>query len=75
MIHPRVDKLLKLNDWNKIRVEVNGNVTKVWLNGQHVLTFNCPDKVKSAPIGLQIHPGVKMKVEFKDLRIGEMKAE
>jgi len=70
-----VDKLLKLDDWNKMRMEVSGNVTKVWLNGQHVLTFNCPDKVKSAPIGLQIHPGVKMKVEFKDLRVGEMKAE
>jgi hypothetical protein len=70
-----VDKLLKPGDWNKIRMEVTGNVTKVWLNGQHVLTFNCPDKVKAAPIGLQIHPGVKMKVEFKDLRIGEIKAE
>ena len=70
-----VDKLLKLGDWNHVRIECQGKTSKVWLNGQHVLTFKCPDKVKAAPIGLQIHPGVKMKVEFKDLRIGEMKAE
>jgi len=66
-----VDKVLKLNDWNTIRMEVKGKTTKVWLNGQHVLTYDCPEEVKPAPIGLQIHPGVKMKVEFKNLKIGE----
>jgi hypothetical protein len=68
-----VDKLLKLNDWNTIRMEVKGKVTKVWLNGMHVLTFDCPDEAKAAPVGLQIHPGVKMKVEFRNVRIGELK--
>jgi hypothetical protein len=68
-----VDKLLKLNDWNTMRMEVKGRVTKVWLNGTHVLTFECPEEAKAAPVGLQIHPGVKMKVEFRNLKIGELK--
>jgi len=68
-----VDKLLKLNDWNTIRMEVKGKVTKVWLNGQTVLTFECPEESKPSPIGLQIHPGVKMKVEFRNLKIAELK--
>jgi hypothetical protein len=68
-----VDKLLKLNEWNTIRMEVKGKVTKVWLNGQHILTWECPEAVKAGPIGLQIHPGVKMKVEFKEMKIGELK--
>jgi hypothetical protein len=68
-----VDKLLKLNDWNTIRMEVTGRTTKVWLNGQHVLTFNCPEDVRPGPIGLQIHGGVVMKVEFRNLRIAELK--
>ena len=68
-----VDKLLKLNGWNTMRMEVKGKVTKVWLNGTHVLTFDCPDEAKAAPVGLQIHPGVKMKVEFRNVRIGELK--
>jgi hypothetical protein len=68
-----VDKLLKLNEWNTMRMEVKGNVTKVWLNGTHVLTFDCPEAAKPAPVGLQIHPGVKMKVEFRNVKIGELK--
>lgn len=68
-----VEKVLKVGDWNTIRMEVTGKVTKVWLNGQHVLTFDCPEAATAAPVGLQIHPGVKMKVEFRNLRIGEIK--
>jgi hypothetical protein len=68
-----VKEVLKPNDWNRIRMEVTGKVTKVWLNGTHVLTFNCPEEAKSAPVGLQIHPGVKMKVEFRNVTIGEIK--
>jgi len=68
-----VDKLLKPGDWNTIRMEVKGKTTKVWLNGQHVLTFDCPEEIKPAPIGLQIHPGVVMKVEFKNLKVAELK--
>jgi len=68
-----VDKLLKLGDWNHFRIEVQGKTSKVWLNGQHVLTWECPDETKPAPIGLQIHPGVDMKVEFKNLKVAELK--
>lgn len=67
-----VDKLLKLNEWNTLRMEIKGKVTKVWLNGQHVLTYDCPAEIKPGHIGLQIHPGVKMKVEFKNLKIAEL---
>jgi hypothetical protein len=68
-----VDKLLKLNEWNTLRMEKKGKTTDVWLNGQHVLTYECPEEIKPAAIGLQIHPGVKMKVEFKNLKIAELK--
>jgi hypothetical protein len=69
-----VKEALKPGDWNAIRVEVKGKVTNVWLNGQHVLTFDCPEETtRPAPIGLQIHPGVKMKVEFKNMKIAELK--
>jgi hypothetical protein len=68
-----VDKLLKLGDWNHVRIECQGKTSKVWLNGQHVLTWDCPDETKPGPIGLQIHPGVVMKVEFKNLKVAELK--
>jgi hypothetical protein len=68
-----VDKVLKLNEWNTMRMEVRGRVTKVWLNGAHVLTYECPDESGPGPIGLQIHGGVKMKMEFRNLKVGEIK--
>jgi hypothetical protein len=68
-----VDKLLKLNEWNTLRIEFKGKTTKVWLNGQHVLTYDCPDEIKPAPIGVQIHGGVVMKVEFRNMKIAELK--
>ena len=64
---------LKEGQWNRLRVEARGPVFKVWLNGRHVLTWESPDYPDAAPIGLQIHGGVKMPVEFKDIKAGELK--
>jgi hypothetical protein len=67
-----VDKLLKVGEWNHFKVEVKGNTFKVWLNGQHVLTYESEKHPNPGPIGLQIHGGVKMKVEFRNLRVKEL---
>lgn len=63
-----VDKLLKTGDWNKIRIEAIGSKFKISLNGQQVLEWESPDYSEPGPIGLQIHPGVAMKVEYRNLR-------
>lgn len=67
------EKLLKLNDWNHIKIEAKANVFKTWLNGQHVLTFEAEEFKDAGPIGLQIHANVDMKVEFKNLTVAELK--
>jgi hypothetical protein len=61
-------KLLKDGDWNTIRVEARGDTYKIWLNGQQVVTYKDPAYPKSAPIGLQVHGGLKMKAEFRNVR-------
>jgi hypothetical protein len=68
-----VDKVLRLGQWQTVRIEKRGRTSKVWLNGQHVLTWDCPEDVKPGPIGVQIHGGVAMKVEFKSIKVGELK--
>ena len=68
-----VKEVLKEGEWNRLRVEARGPVFKVWLNGRHVLTWESTDYPDAAPIGLQIHGGVKMKVEFKDIKAAELK--
>lgn len=63
-----VDKLLKKDDWNLIRIEAKGDNFKIFLNGEKVLDFDDKGFPGPAPIGLQIHPGVKMKVEFRNIK-------
>jgi 3-keto-disaccharide hydrolase len=73
-----VDKLLKIGDWNKIRIEARGDHYKIWLNGEVVLETDLPGYDEPGPIGLQIHPHVKdMKVEFRNMKaaaLDEVKA-
>lgn len=64
----RAGELLKDGDWNRIRVEARGDTFTVWLNGEHVSTFTDPKYAEPAPIGLQIHGGLVMQVEFREIR-------
>src|SRR5437867_401793 len=67
-----VDKLLKEGDWNLIRFEAVGSKFTTWLNGQKVLEYEDPAFPNPAPIGLQIHPKLKMKVEFRNIKAKEL---
>jgi len=63
-----VEKLLKPGDWNRIRVEARGDTFTVWLNGTQVSRYTDAKYAAPGPIGLQIHAGLPMKVEFRNLR-------
>jgi hypothetical protein len=65
---PKAAELLKPGEWNRIRVEARGDTFTVWLNGQQVSQYTSDKYREPAPIGLQIHPNIQMKVEFRDLR-------
>lgn len=64
----RAAELLKVGEWNRIRVEAKGDTFTVWLNGEQVSQYKDAKYAEPAPIGLQIHSGLVMKVEFRDLR-------
>lgn len=61
------DEVLKLGDWNRIRFQAKGDTYTVWLNGKKVTEYTNPAFKEAGPIGLQIHQGVKMKVEFRNI--------
>jgi len=63
-----IEKLFKPGDWNKFRIEAKGATFTVWLNGEQVSQFTDANYSGAAPIGLQIHPGLKMKVEFRNVQ-------
>lgn len=68
----RAAELLKPGDWNRIRIRARGDTFTVWLNGEQVSQYTAAKYAEPAPIGLQIHGGLTMKVEFRDLRALEL---
>jgi Domain of Unknown Function (DUF1080). len=55
-------------EWNKFRLEAKGDTFTVWLNDERVGRFIDARYAEAAPIGLQVHQNLAMKVEFRNLR-------
>ena len=62
------EKLFKKDDWNRFRIEAKGDTFTVWLNGEQISQYTDARYSGGAPLGLQVHPGLKMKVEFRNIR-------
>ena len=62
------DQLFRPDDWNKFRIKALGDTFTVWLNGRQISQYADARYPGGAPIGLQVHPGLKMKVEFRNIR-------
>ena len=68
-----VAKLLKIGEWNRMSIEARGPKYVVSLNGKQVLTYTAEKVPATGPIGLQLHGGVDMRVEFRGLRIAKLR--
>ena len=66
---------LKPGDWNKIRLQAKGNTFTAWLNGQKMVEYTDSRYPDPYAIGLQIHPGLKMKIEFRNIRLKDLDAQ
>jgi Domain of Unknown Function (DUF1080) len=67
-----LEKFLKPGQWNKIRLQAQGDTFTAWLNGEKVVEYKDPRFPNPYPIGLQIHPGLVMKIEFRNIRLKEL---
>ncbi len=65
-------KLYRAGDWNDIRIVAKGRIVAVWINGVRTVavadarTRFLPEK---GYLGLQLHQGKPMKIEFRGLRV------
>ena len=66
-------KHLKRGDWNTLRIEAKGSTFKVAINGHPVSQYTEPKYAEAGPIGMQIHAKLKMKVEFRNIRVAELR--
>lgn len=69
-----VKDLLKIKDWNTMRVKAVGNEYTMTLNGKEVLVYKdqTGTAVEEGPLGFQLHPGKVMSIEFRNIKILEL---
>lgn len=67
-----VKELLKLDDWNAMKIRVTGKLYEVWLNGKQVLSFESESAIKEGPLGLQLHGGKDMAASFRNLQVTKL---
>ncbi|QTN33105.1 DUF1080 domain-containing protein [Akkermansiaceae bacterium] len=64
-----VAELLKEGEWNTMEITVKGNAYGVVLNGKHVMDYTSDTAKDKGPIGLQVHAGVKMAIDFRNITV------
>lgn len=71
-----LEKVVRWNDWNEYKIEAKGPRIRLWLNGTPTVDYMETDPAieKEGVIGLQVHGGSKVKVEYKDIIIKEIKS-
>jgi hypothetical protein len=59
-------------EWNTFRFQAKGDTFTCWINGKKASEYTDAKFSGAAPIGLQIHPGVDMKCEYRNVKIAEL---
>ncbi len=59
-------------EWNTFRIQAKGDTFSCWINGKKASEYKDPKFSGAAPLGFQIHGGVVMKCEYRNIRIAEL---
>ncbi len=66
---------IKNNDWNQVHLVITGNSLKHYVNGTLISDVRDNDTIHSTIkgyIGVQVHVGPPMKVEFRNIRLKQL---
>ena len=69
----KYDDIVKMNEWNSMKLMINGGEVKTWINGQEMISI-IDNKISNSEgsIALQIHDGGGIKVRWRDLKLIEL---
>jgi hypothetical protein len=59
-------------EWNTFRIQAKGDTFSCWINGKKASEYTDPKFSGAAPLGFQIHGGVVMKCEYRNIKIVEL---
>ena len=67
------DDIVKMNEWNSLKLTINDGEVKTWINGQEMISIR-DNKISNSEgsIALQIHDGGGIKVRWRDLKLVEL---
>ncbi len=68
----KMDKPYQSEQWNRWRLEARGTTFTAYLNGKQVAQLTDPKFAGPGPIGLQVHPNKKMRVEYRNVRVAAL---
>ena len=68
-----VKELLKLNDWNTMKICAEGKKYTVWLGGEKIMTYESDSAIKKGKIGIQLHGNRVMSIEYRNLKARSLK--
>ena len=72
-VEAQVKDILKLKDWNTMKIKVVDKTYTVWLNDVEVMTYTSEFIPADGPIGIQLHPGTVMSISYKNIKLAELK--
>ena len=61
-----------MEGWNTIKAMAQGTSYKVWLNGKEVMNYTLENANLKGPIGIQLHPGREMSIQFKNILVARL---
>ena len=68
-----VKELLKLDDWNTMKICAEGKKYTVWLGGEKIMTHESDSAIKKGKIGIQLHGNRVMSIEYRNLKARSLK--
>jgi hypothetical protein len=71
-VEANVKGILKEKEWNTMKIKVTGKTYTVWLNGVEVMTYTSTFIPEKGPIGIQLHPGNVMSIQYKHIKLAEL---
>jgi hypothetical protein len=71
-VEANVKDVLKPKDWNTMKIRLVGKTYTVWLNGVEVMSYTSEAIPASGPVGLQLHPGNVMSIDYRNILLAEL---
>ena len=59
-------------EWNTFRIQAKGSKFTCWINGKQASEYTDEKFSGAGPVGIQIHGGVVMKCEYRNMRIAPL---